>query len=496
MNADKKTLMMAVGITLGIAGFLLSTYTTSGNAAFWWDEAEYGILAKGVTSGFFSYFGAASYRPPFLPVYDSIFAALFGKFGTSLIIPLFSFLSIASVYMIGKRMFDFKTGVIASLMLMLSTLYVFYSGRFLTEIPGIFFSAISIYFFYNAFENGRKRDFLLLAIFTACSFMVFYRFSMMMVSFGVFALLCRPRKIFENIQGIAIALGALLALLFPLLLYSNSYFGSPIGLFSSSYTAQQPEPLDWFIQLSSHIFSNTNVLILLVLSILYAAIFGKRELKYLAMLNVIVFISASILLNHKEDRYLMPMFPVAFLAIGAFSSQLITNAIHAAKSFNTAGNRGEISAIKVFAAIIAIALIYNATFANLPAAFSLYDSKKASFGDVKMAAVFLRDNSNPSDIIISDSPTAIYHSERNSKVGFNGGNITAFLNDMSMYSPKFILLTVYESRENYINAVNNFKNLKTAGNSVEYVLLHPEKYQLMKVFPNDQNPNVLVFKVL
>ncbi|MEK6954496.1 MAG: glycosyltransferase family 39 protein [Candidatus Micrarchaeota archaeon] len=491
---NRVLLGIALFAAISLAGFFLSLYAVSGNAAYWWDEAEYGILSRSMTqNGYFGFFGGPSYRPPMLPVYIAILRGLVGELAWILIIPLFSALSAGAIFILSRKLFGETAAVIASILMLSSSLYIFYSGRLLTEVPGIFFSALSAYFFFKAFEEKRPRDFLLLCLFSLTAFLVYYRFSMMLVSMALFALLFRTKGILENLKPILASLAIFLILLAPLLLYSNSYFGSFIGLFSSSYSGQQPEPLDWFISNIGHIFSNMYVVAFTIIAFIYALAFGQKPIRFLALLTIISFISASVLLNHKEDRYLMPLFPIVFMLIAGFCAVVLEKAYSAIKGFSSA--HMEKGAIYISASILVLFLLYQSTLANMGQGLSLFESKKASFGDVKEAALFVRDSTLPQDAVMSDSVTAMFYMDRYS-AGFSSSNISYVQGLLESKKPKYLLITAYESRDAYINAINNMKNLKVAANSVEYVFLHPEKFQLEKVFPTETSPYVMVFKII
>ncbi|MFH1443283.1 MAG: glycosyltransferase family 39 protein [Candidatus Micrarchaeota archaeon] len=499
MNS-REYFILGILAVLVLAGYMVSLYTTASNAAYWWDEAEYGVLSRGISqSGDFTFFGERSYRPPFIPLYLAVFRGILGEYANSVFTPFFSALSVLFVFLIARKLFDWKAGAIAALLMIFSSLYIFYSGRLLTEIPGILFSALSAYFLFQSFETGRKRDFLLTAIFSATAFLIFFRFMTMLVAMVAFVLLFRFGKLLKEVKMVGIAIAAFIALLLPLFYYSQVKFGDFLGVFTVSYFGQQAEPLEWFIYGSgqwmiTHIFSNFYVVMLLLLAIIYAVMYGKRELKYLAAMNLLIFIVASVLLNHKEDRYLMPMFPIAFITIGAFASDLVTSAYSKVRSLNIEGSKMEASAFQILLACLVILMIYFATFSNVAAAFSLFDGKKASFGDVKEAALYVRDNAMPNDEVITDSVTAMFYTNRVSH-GFDSNNITRFTDDLRKYKPAYLIATLYESRENYANALNNYKNVQTPSNSMEYMLLNEDKFQILKVYPSEQQPYVMVLKI-
>ncbi len=485
-----------VVIVLMTASFLISAYLMTNNAAFWWDEAEYGIISRGLTSdGFLGFFGQKTYRPPFLPIYESIAYALIGKASWFLIIPFFSAMSIASVYLIARKFFGFAATITSTILLLFSTLFIFYSGRFLTEIPGLFFSSLAIYFYYIAQRDHSPKYFAFFGLASLLGFLVFYRFLLVLFSIAVYTLIFKFSSIWTNFKHYMIPAAIFILGLIPMFIYGAIHFNSPIGIWTLTYAAGEPVPPEWFITSLPHILSNNFVVILFIFSLLYALIYGKPELKYFALLSVVILVSASVLINHKEDRYLIPMFPAVFIAIGAFASEIITLAFNKIKSLNLEGGRFEKSAFQIAFSVIVILMLFMATFNNAGAAFQLYGAKKDSFGDVKEAALYVRDNSPPDATLMSDSVTAMFHSERHS-AGFIGGNLTAFLMDLEKHKPSYLLITVYESRDTYINALTNANNIQTPVNSIEYVLVHPERFVLKKIYPSEASPYVLVFEVV
>lgn len=481
-----------------IATFLAALYATSGNAAYWWDEAEYGILSRSLTaSGFFGYFGAQSFRPPFLPEYIAIGRALIGENAWTYLIPLFSGLCVASIFIVSKRLFGILPAFLAAAFLASSSLFIFYSGRMLTEIPGLFYTILTAFFLFRCLEEreGQKeRDFILLGLFTLMGLLVFYRFFLVLFSLGVYAAVFRGKDLIKNARGILIAAAVFLIGMIPLFAYANTYYGGPLGIFLSTYNAGEAVGTNYFISLLPHIFSNLFVVLLIFLSIIYAFLYGKPAHRYLALVSIIMIIGASLLLSHKEDRYIMPIYASVFMLAGAFASEALMAGYRAAKGFSV-GEAKESQALKIIIGAATILLFYFATFGNFSNVASLYEQGRLGYGDVKAAALFVRDSALPGEVIMTDSVTAIFHSGMQSKGGFNAVNLTAFLLDLERAHPAYLIITAYESREYYGNAINNFRTLKVATNSVEYVLLHPEKFEPLRAFPSDSNALVLAFRV-
>ncbi|MFH1750992.1 MAG: glycosyltransferase family 39 protein [Candidatus Micrarchaeota archaeon] len=494
---ESKQLAFPVALAvLSLSALAASYYTTANNAAYWWDEAEYGILSKGLsTEGFFGFFGGISYRPPFLPVYIAIFRALIGESAWLILIPVFSAMSAAILLVIGRKMFGLNAAIISCTLMLCSTLFIFYSGRMLTEIPGIFFTILSIHYLFMTLEGEDLKNPILLGIFTLLGLLVYYRFMLVMFSMAVFVLVFKTRSIAAKIKPFLLAIGVFVIGMIPLFAYANSYFGGPLGIFTLTYSVGEPVPWDYFFTILPHILSNIYLVGLLILGILYSVFYGSRPMKYLASLSLIILLSASLLLNHKEDRYLMPMFPAVFLLVGAFAYEAISKAISKIKNFRMGSSKFEVNSFQIGIGILVVVLLYLSSLGNLASAGEIYDGKKASFGDVKDAALYVRENTLPTDVLMTDSVTAMFHSDRPSK-GFISSNLTMFLDDLKNHKPAYLLITAYESRDLYVNALNNYKSLANPTNSIEYVLLNPSRFQLMKVFPSETNPYIMVFKVI
>ena len=100
-------------------------------------------------------------------------------------------------------------------------------------------------------------------------------------------------------------------------------------------------------------------------------------------------------------------------------------------------------------------LIPNVNFGNY-----LIESKKTSYIEVKEAGLWIKENSNPTDIVISDSlPQITYYSQR-STYPFNLAprrdmerkNESALLDFIKTNKPKFMTLTAFENQDDWAMA--------------------------------------------
>lgn len=95
-------------------------------------------------------------RGPTFPIFIALAYALFGLsfYSGWLVAKIFGILSILSCYLVGRLFFDRKTGIIASVLLLSSTIVAIqYSNRILTDLPLMTFFIINIAIFYIAIKK-------------------------------------------------------------------------------------------------------------------------------------------------------------------------------------------------------------------------------------------------------------------------------------------------------------------------------------------------------
>lgn len=90
---------------------------------------------------------------------------LVGRFTTV----LFGVGNVLLVYLIAKRMYSKKVGLLAALFLSFSLLHIRYSRVIRPDIPMAFLVTLSFLFIYLIYEKGKTRDYVLAAIFTGLS---------------------------------------------------------------------------------------------------------------------------------------------------------------------------------------------------------------------------------------------------------------------------------------------------------------------------------------
>jgi len=90
---------------------------------------------------------------------------LVGRFVTA----IFGLGTVGMVYLIGRRMFSKKVGLISALFLSFSFLHIQCSRVIKPDVPMVFFASLSFLFIYRIYERGKTWDYILAAIFLGFS---------------------------------------------------------------------------------------------------------------------------------------------------------------------------------------------------------------------------------------------------------------------------------------------------------------------------------------
>ncbi len=250
---------------------------------------------------------------------------------------LFGVGNVLLVYLIGKRMYSKKVGLIASLFLSFSLLHVKYSRLIRPDIPMAFFITLSFFFIYLVYERGKTKDYLLATIFAGFSIATKYTGVILIVPIFL-AHLFRGLKekrslfyIFFNkkvlIVLLFIAVGFFIAfpygfLQFPHLLHTIR--GWLRGL--NKITASQPGEINSWVYYITHSLNHNLGYPLAVFSLI-AVIYGilthrKKDILLLSFPLLYYFIMGSF--TRHGDRYILPIFPFLSVIAAMFLVKMIS----------------------------------------------------------------------------------------------------------------------------------------------------------------------------
>jgi len=473
------------------------------NQPLWWDGADYLVAAKrwglGLDIRDIWYFR----RGFFWPLFSAIFFKLgLGEFGLRFSEVLFSTGIIFLSYLIISEMFDKKTALFVSLGISFSWIFLFFTGRILTELPSTFFLLLALLFFWKGYAKSLSRKYLIL-FGVSYALAVLTRMQLLMFSpcFLIFAFLKEKFSIFKN-KYLWFALISFFIVLSPQIYLYSSHYGNPVKDILAHYFGINVETqvgsvnerttstlFSYFKDLPYSLDGTFSLpLKFIFILFLFGAIIFLFELfigidKFLTNENVMkkIFISLWIVIpmlvlgyitDYVEHRYLIPVLPFLFLLVVLPMSYLENIFV---KNFNFSKTK---SVILVFL-VLAILLIPNLVWSN-----NFIDAKKNSYLEVKQAGEWIKQNSNITDIVISNSlPQIEYYSERSTypfDLGKTGDKYHATKEEFEKFvvdkKPKFIIISGYESQEDWVSGYmqNNSEKLipvKTYKQGEQFILV-------------------------
>jgi hypothetical protein len=148
-----------------------------------------------------------------------------------------------------------------------------------------------------------------------------------------------------------------------------------------------------------------------------------------------------------EQRYVSAVMPFLFVMVAIAFSAIEKQITHWFKL-------GKKTTVILIFLLLIIVLIPNYTWSN-----QLIDNKKTSYLQVKQAGLWIKENSNPFDSVITASqPQIAYYAERATYV--EGFNISEMETTISKYHPRFLILSVFEQHPQwFLNYPQEHPNL-------------------------------------
>ncbi|MBI2672379.1 glycosyltransferase family 39 protein [Candidatus Woesearchaeota archaeon] len=418
----------------------------------WWDEAQYGEQARRLgldlgTNNIWYY-----RRTMLLPVFWSfLFKIGFGETSLRFTEVLFSVLLVFATYLVGKKFFDKKVGLIAAFGVAFSRIILFETTRLLNSVPEASFMLLAVYFFYKGHLKENKPKYIYLAALFAGLAMSF-RFAafLSIISFVLLVFIKEKGKIWKNKHIFGAALLLLLILSPFFYSYQKNYPGGVkdflrhyggVGVAKEEkqqllgwsgvyqYIKILPSNISWFL------FAMFLIGSLFLLDFLLAPDLLFKEISLQKNLFLFLFILPPLIYHglkseYVEERYLIGILPV-ILIISAYG---IIRLYEYLKDYNK----------YIFAGIIFVLLLAS-SYPVIKDANSIIENKKTSYQQVKEAALWIKENSKKGDVVISNSiPQTQYYSDRSTYYVEKEEEIKDL-------NPKYYVVSIYErSAQQYI----------------------------------------------
>jgi len=499
--------------------FRILIYLKTNEQAIWWDAADYLSTAKRWAGLNPNMIDIWYYRRGFLWAFLSslIFRIGLGELTIRFLIVLFSTGIVFVSYFLIKEMFDKRLALLVSIGTSMSWVYIFFSGRPLTNIPATFFLLTAVLFFWKGYVKKQNKKFIyFFGLFFALSCMTRMQYSMFTLPLIILVFTKEKFKFLKN-KHLWIAVLIFLILFIPHFVLHYQHFGNPIfdilnyyfgvegisesgevgGVGDSSkllvYFTNLPYLLDansagysslWVISPLYILFIIGFLIFFLDLFLGFDKIFSNSNIQkkfFILTWIVSAFIILGRIAPHLEQRYVMQTLPFLYL-IALYPSKILYNFLRKNLKFKN------ISITIILILITLFLFMPNYNFGT-----DLIDQKKASFAEVRAAGEWMKSNSNPEDIIITAStPQNAYYSERATynfylgpKRGMPKKNETDFYEFIDKEKPKYLVLSVYESRAHQIY------NWAT-----KYPENFPERVRPVQIYKQGEQPVLAIYEFI
>src|SRR3990167_5325693 len=135
-------------ILILIAGLILRIYKI--NQSLWLDEAINVTFVKNLNlKSLITEYSIGDFHPPLYHILMRGWILLFGTSEFSIRLPsvIFGLATVYVVYLIGRKLFEEKTALIAATLIATSPLHIYYSQEARMYMLAAFFTSLSVYFF-------------------------------------------------------------------------------------------------------------------------------------------------------------------------------------------------------------------------------------------------------------------------------------------------------------------------------------------------------------
>lgn len=369
-------------------------YYFNQNQGLWWDEAVYLGLAENIASGQGYYINEfqESFRPP---VYPYFIAGLFylglAQGFVQYFSILFAILSVFVIYILGMRLYNNHVALLSALVLSASHFFLFFSLKILTESLFILLSLLMILTYYIGF-TGNKRYYLYAGLLTSLAFLTRYMGGLLFIFYLLYPLVVSKSKddIKKNYLQKYFWLGLVISILalIPWLMLNNTYLDSPVASLFTGFDAVSHDFYigPWYFHFENWIEFFGYVGLFAIPGLYYLVRHNRRQDKLVLMIFILSII-ALILIPRKEVRYLLHYFHIYAI--------LIAVGIHHIRKKN------------ILKYLVPLAVIIFLIM-NLSVGLNMINSDLQGGVSIKEASIFVGENIEPGETVISESIPVVY----------------------------------------------------------------------------------------
>ncbi len=496
-----------------IAAFIIRIiiYTKTNDQAIWWDAADYLSNAKRWGLGLDT-IDTWYYRRGFLwPLLGALFFKIgLGELSIRFFVVLLSTGIVLATYLLISEMFNRRLALLTSIAVTFSWVFLFFTGRPLTNLPSTFFFLFALLFFWKGYiKNKGAKFFILFGMFYAFACLTRMQYLMFAPSFVVLAFVKEKLAFLKN-KYLWLSILVFVIIFIPQLIIHNAHFGNPVldlttyylgigGSKTGEVGVELAQTSDLFLYINNLPYildaNQQGYNSLFVLSPIYLLFIAGFFLFFIDLFLgfdkifknpliqkkffILFLITSTILFlgymaPQLEQRYIMPIIPFLFLIV--IYPFFIANSF-LKKKFNI-----ETKTIIIILSIILIVILIP----NYKFGFSLIDSKKSSYQEVKLAGEWIKQNSNPEDIVIgSGLPQLTYYSERSVypfELSYRRDIPRLGEDDLDKFilenKPKYMVLSAYQVEEPW---------------ATNYPQKHSDLLVPIKAFGPNNQPVVIIY---
>ncbi|MDO8622730.1 MAG: glycosyltransferase family 39 protein [archaeon] len=435
-------------IAIFILALIVRLIFTFSTPLRWWDETVYANLGYELSKNPLGYSFAyewsdfvpsggdnlyawpkAGFRAPLLPYFLSLFYLIGLDFLIIFLMPFFGALSSVFIYFLSRKLFNEKVGIYSAIFWSLIPLSVYYSGKILTDVFVTFFVIIIFLCFWKGYEENKNLYKILFGIFLALGLLARYTILWIMPVFLIYFLIRDKSLKFLKDKYLWYSILIFFIILTPWFIYGYLDYGNPFGAFihgikaASYWGGTQP----WYYLLTYwwNMFSIIGFVFLIsFLYILYKKEFLKKEI-YLLLIWIFFFLLMSMLMPHKEDRFLLPIVPALCILSG-----FVIDKITVYKKW--------ILSVLIIILILSLSVQFYYTYR---------DSYTPSNLCFLQGNNFLKDVENNSLIITDESPITYYYTKKDTGFHNNPINLSTLKSWKERYKdrPIYAILTDFDS---------------------------------------------------
>ncbi len=469
-------------------------FIQSAGQTLWWDEAEYMATAKHWAFGV--PYDINLQRPPLF----QLLAVPLLKIGLTegalkfLLVLLPSVAVVVIIYLLGKELFNKKVALIAAFTSSFVWSFLFWSVRFQPDFFSLSFQLLSILFFWKLFKGDKRIHAIYGGVFAALAF--YFKISALLIPLTLFLfVLFKDGFSFIKKKNYWVALISFIVALIPFGIWQYILFGNPVA-FAPSYIGGtgigQGWDLGWMVFSFFYQFPKLLFFILFVGGIA-AALFNllisfdllikikeKRldpHLFSILLLLVLTLFYIFYIRGTIEDRWVFLIIPF----IMYFAAEGLTYLSEIAEGY-----------YKRLGAIVLIICLGLFLFYQLQHTNALINIKKGSYLPVKEASLWIKDNSNKEDTVLSVSYTqATTYTERkiityppkvrdpNSSYAYIPSKIDMMDRLIEENRPRYLMVSVFEVHPDWTQEWIN-KNLARL-RPVQVYFADPQQTQVLLV---------------